>query len=147
MNITEKIFLISKAIAGEVQIEKKYEGKHMTSSWHELSWDAEHQMFQSYACFWSVTDLLDKEMELRITPKLPKLTQDEKDWLVVFPQDHYITKSRTNSIHIHKYKPEKNEFNGTWHSAPCPTYVQYRPPFYGLRWEDDDCYTIEELRR
>ena len=82
---------------------------------------------------------------IRSIPKLPKLTDEEKEFLKWFPQDWYISKDDYN-VYLNSEKPKKCSSHwfegGERYGLNMPTF----PKFDGIKWSDEDCYTIGELR-
>ena len=93
-----------------------------------------------------LSDIL-KYGELRAIPKLPQLTQEEKDFLKWFPQDWWIAKDDDGEVVIfaHSNKPFRNA--DCWDCGENEySYIQYCPPFAEIKWSGEDCFTIGELR-
>ena len=95
-----------------------------------------------------LSDIL-KYGELRSIPKLPRLTQEEKYFLKWFPQDWWIARSEKGRIYIYDHKPHKNVNEGDWYAEgsweDIPRIISLT--FTEIKWSDEDCYTIGELRK
>lgn len=96
-----------------------------------------------------IVNVLQNIREIRAIPKLPQLTQEEKDFLKWFPQDWWMARSEKGRIYIYDHKPHKNADEGDWYAEgnweDIPRIISLT--FTEIKWSDEDCFTIGELRK
>ena len=89
--------------------------------------------------------MLYKNMEIRVIQKLPLLSYEDASFLQWLPKDWYIAiDSIGNAIYIYESKPYK-KYTMAWSSDDYDTELKWHPPLLEIKWENDTCYTIQEL--
>jgi hypothetical protein len=91
----------------------------------------------------SAVDLLFSDINPHV---LPQLTADEKNFLSYYPQDWWIARDEIgDAIFMYDKKPYKKYTKAWGLDGGYEERLSYCPPLLGIKWKDDDCYTIGEL--
>ena len=154
MTQIEKMELFIRAMKREVELEFKpnyrQDGKE---PWVKLMWDEELNVFfvKGTERFWNMANVLSKYCELRIAKSLPLLSDADADFAEKYlPHDWWITKDEDmkSCVEIHNIKPKRDADMWIQGSNAKQILVQLIfnfPKFESIKWENDDCYTIQEL--
>jgi hypothetical protein len=141
MNIHDKFMLISKAISGETQIEM-----YCRDTWNIMTYDG--RLFgDENGDFFRISELLDR-YEIRATRKLPLLTDEECEFLKHFREYYYVAKDKDGTIRVWEIKPKRTVGCWSFNMGNEDDYSNMEVcgfDFEGIKWSDEDCYTIGEL--
>lgn len=143
MTQIEKMELFIRAMKREVEIEYKSLG-----NWHLLTWKADNKRFHTKMNSWGIGELLADDIEIRIAKSLPLLSDADADFAEKYlPHDWWIARDDTKLLYVYNKKPYRNE-RGYWVEYDCTSLINSKlkfPKFEAIKWENDDCYTIQEL--
>jgi hypothetical protein len=144
MKTTEKFDLIANAIKGNIQLEM-----YCRNTWNTMTYDKDGQFFDQDGNYFRISELLDRYDIRVLDPNIPELSYEESEFLRHFPQDWWIVRSKYGRLYIHDHKPMKNIVEGEWEAEGCyddiPKGISLL--FADIRWSNNDCYTIGELRK
>ena len=150
MTQSEKLRIIADAYEGKVNIEVFFKKKWCLLNKSKLQSD---RMY-----FETIDRELNFEMyslmyhyNFRIAKSLPMLSDADADFAEKYlPHDWWITKDEDmkSYVEIHNIKPKRDADMWIQGSNAKQILVQLIfnfPEFESIKWENDDCYTIQEL--
>lgn len=150
MTQADKMQIIAGAMEEKHKIEIEEDG-----NWIPLNYDKDRYHFilnnhKAYAPMYNISELLMHE--IRIAKQIPLLSDADADFAEKYlPKDWFLARNIDSEMYIFSMKPVKGMTSFCWTSNfyetqsywlnLLPTY----PTFSGVKWEDEDCFTVQEL--
>lgn len=140
MTQQERIELLARLAKKEVRVEYVWTGRPS-----ELSFNENGELVDDGGHVWAWG--IPLQYELRIKKSIPLLSPEDLDFSEKYlPHDWWITRDKDGELFIYQSKPDK--LNSQWKNiSSCARLGRpyIIPQFTDVKWEDDYCYTVQEL--